>query len=82
MTHFWNEYLRDINLRFNNENIIYAHFKFFVLCYYVSLRSEFRVVMSVTIYAYKRCSVRLYVTTIHIHKVEKNHLSIVILHIF
>ena len=37
-----------------------AHlFSFFVLFYYVSLRSEFRVVMSVTISAYKRCSVLL-----------------------
>ena len=35
-------------------------FLFFVLSYYVSLRSEFRVVMSVTISAKKRCSVRLY----------------------
>ena len=33
---------------------------FFVLSYYVSLRSEFRVMMSVTISAYKSCSVRLY----------------------
>jgi hypothetical protein len=32
----------------------------FALSYYVSLRSEFRVVMPVTISAYKRCSVRLY----------------------
>ena len=32
----------------------------FVLSYCVSLRSEFRVVMSVTISAYKSCSVRLY----------------------
>jgi len=32
----------------------------FVLYYYVSLRSEFRVVMSVTISAWKRRSVRLY----------------------
>ena len=31
-----------------------------MLSYYVYLRSEFRVVMSVTISAYKRCSVRLY----------------------
>jgi hypothetical protein len=31
-----------------------------VLCYYVSLLSEFRVVMSVAISAYKRCSVRFY----------------------
>ena len=38
-----------------------AHlFSFFMLSYYVSLRSQFRVVMSVTIPAYKRCSVRLY----------------------
>ena len=34
-------------------------FSFCVLSYYVSLRSEFRVVMSFTIFAYK-CSVRLY----------------------
>ena len=32
---------------------------FFVLSYYVSLRSEFRIVMSVMISAYKRCSVHL-----------------------
>jgi hypothetical protein len=31
-----------------------------VLSYYVSLRSEFGVVMSVTVSAHKRCSVRLY----------------------
>jgi len=31
-----------------------------VLSYYVFLRSEFRVVMSVTISALERCSVRLY----------------------
>jgi hypothetical protein len=38
-----------------------AHlFSFFVLSYYVSLRSEFCVVMFVTISAQKRCSVRLY----------------------
>jgi hypothetical protein len=37
------------------------HFCSFFLCVfnYVSLRSEFRVVMSVTISAYKLCSVRL-----------------------
>ena len=35
-------------------------YSFFVMSYYVSLRSEFRVVISVTIFAYKRCSVRLY----------------------
>jgi len=33
---------------------------FFVLSYYVSLCSEFRVVMSVMISVLKRCSVRLY----------------------
>ena len=38
----------------------YHVFIFFVLSYYESLRSEFRVVMSVTISAYKLCSVRLY----------------------
>ena len=32
----------------------------YVLFYYVSLRSEFRVVMAVTISAWKRCSVHLY----------------------
>ena len=38
-----------------------AHlFSFFVLSYYVSLRSEFRVVMPVTISAWKWCSVRLF----------------------
>ena len=37
-----------------------AHLLIFVLSCYVSLRSEFRVVMSVTISAYKRCSIRLY----------------------
>ena len=38
-----------------------AHiFSFFVLSCYVSLCSEFRVVVSVTIFAYKRCSIRLY----------------------
>ena len=38
-----------------------AHiFKFFMLSYYVSLRSETRVVISVTMSAKKRCSVRLY----------------------
>ena len=38
-----------------------AHlFCFFVLYYYLSLRSEFRVVLPVTIFAWKRCSVRLY----------------------
>ena len=37
-----------------------SSFWFFVLPYYVSLRSEFRVVMSVTIYAWKRYSVPLY----------------------
>ena len=36
------------------------HFSFFVLSYCVSLRPEFRVVMSVTISAYKLYSVRLY----------------------
>ena len=35
-------------------------FSFFVLSYYVSLRSEFRVVMPVTISAWKWCSVRLF----------------------
>ena len=35
-----------------------------VLSYYVSLRSEFHVVMSVTISAWKRCSVRLYLQLI------------------
>ena len=35
-------------------------FSFFVLCYYFSLRSEFRVVMSVTISACKQWLVRLY----------------------
>jgi len=35
-------------------------FQFFVFSLYVSLRSEFRVVMSITISAYKRYSVRLY----------------------
>jgi len=35
-------------------------FSFFVLSYYGSLRSEFHVVMSVTISAYKRCSVHFY----------------------
>ena len=35
-------------------------FQFFVLSYYVSLRSEFRVAMSVTISAYKERYVRLY----------------------
>ena len=39
----------------------YSHLvSIFVLSYYVSLRSEFRVVMSVTISASKRCSDRLY----------------------
>ena len=33
---------------------------FFLLSFYVFLRSDFRVVMSVTISAYKLCSVRLY----------------------
>jgi hypothetical protein len=33
---------------------------FFVLSYYVSIRAEFHVVMYVTIFAYKLCSVRLY----------------------
>jgi len=33
---------------------------FFMFSYYVSLRSEFRVVMSVAISAYKRCSACLY----------------------
>ena len=33
---------------------------FFVLSYYMSLRSEFRIVVSVTMSALKRCSVRLY----------------------
>ena len=37
-----------------------SSFQFFVLCYYLSLRSEFCVVMSVTISSYNRCSVRLY----------------------
>jgi len=37
-----------------------SSFYVFVLSYYVSFRSEFRVVVSVTISAYKRCSVRLY----------------------
>ena len=37
-----------------------SFFQFFVLSYYVSLRSEFRVVMYVTISTYNRCSVRLY----------------------
>ena len=35
-------------------------FSFFVLSFYVTLRSEFRVVTSVTISALERCSVRLY----------------------
>jgi len=35
-------------------------FLVFLLSYYVSLRSEFRVLMSVTISSQKRCSVRLY----------------------
>ena len=37
-----------------------ADVQFFVMSYYVSLRSEFPVVISVTIFAFKRCSVRLY----------------------
>ena len=37
-----------------------SSFYLFVLSYDVSLRSEFRVVMSVTISAYKRCSIRLH----------------------
>jgi hypothetical protein len=37
----------------------YSSFTFFVLSYYVSLRPQFRVVMSVTISIWKRCSVRL-----------------------
>ena len=37
-----------------------SSFQFFVLSYYVYLRSEFRVVMSVTISAQKRCFVPLY----------------------
>jgi hypothetical protein len=37
-----------------------SSFQCFVLSYYVSLHSEFRVVMSVTISALKRYSVRLY----------------------
>ena len=37
---------------------------FFVLSYYVSLRSEFRVVMSVMISGWKRCSVCIYLQLI------------------
>ena len=37
-----------------------SFFYLFVLSYYVLLRSEFRVVMYVTISTYNRCSVRLY----------------------
>jgi hypothetical protein len=37
-----------------------SSFQFFVLSYYASLLSEFRVVVFVTISTYKRCSVRLY----------------------
>ena len=44
-----------LQLATNNNNVV-----FIVLSYYVSLRSEFRVVMSVAISAYKQCLVRLY----------------------
>jgi hypothetical protein len=44
---------------FHGEVSVAHHFSIFVLCYYISLRSEFRVVMSVTFSAWKRCSVRL-----------------------
>jgi hypothetical protein len=39
--------------------MFYHLYSFFVLSYYVSLRSEFRVVMFFTISVYKRCSVHL-----------------------
>ena len=42
------------------EGSVLLTFLFFVLSYYVTLRSKFRVVISVTISSYKRCSVRLY----------------------
>ena len=41
-------------------SVLLILFRFFVLSEYVSLRSEFRVVMAVTISAQKRFSVRLY----------------------
>jgi len=40
------------------QRVLYKHI--IVLSFYVSLRSEFSIVMSVTISAYKRCSVRLH----------------------
>jgi hypothetical protein len=40
--------------------LVGSGFSFFVLSYYVSLRAEFCVVMSITISAQKRCSIRLY----------------------
>ena len=43
---------------------------FFVLSYYVSLRSEFRVVMSLPISTWKRCSIRL-----HLHLFVGKHMS-------
>jgi len=45
----------------SNYNVAGCHnYLVFVLSYYVFLRSEFRVVMSVTISAWEQCSVRLY----------------------
>jgi len=41
-------------------SVLLIIFSFFVLSYYVSLRSEFRVVMSVTISTWKRCSICLH----------------------
>ena len=41
-------------------SVLFIFIVFFMFSYYVSLRSEFRIVMSVTISAYNRSSVRCY----------------------
>jgi hypothetical protein len=56
---------------------------FFMLSYYVSLRSEFHVMMSVTISAYKRClyedSCLIYISCVCIHIVLSNTYCVVFL---
>ena len=58
-----NKTMNSVALRlnvFSSLCILCSRFVLFMLSYYKSFRSHFRVVMSVTISAKKRCSVRLY----------------------
>ena len=55
---------------------------FFVLSYYVSLHSQFRVAMSVTIPIYKRCAVRLYIICVCLRIVVTNTYCVVLFILF